>query len=249
MTVQALTERNMQNRKTNSRKFYELMTSDKIEFTVTLDEAKVYLIRDGNQTSHCYLKYGQGLPDSCLIKSKEGYPTGMMVVAGMTGRGPLPLLRIPNNAKINADNYVDYVLRPYFEKYLPDLYPGEMSKLLFHHDKASSHTSHLAAHYLEMMRSQHGLTFLSKEDIPVKGPDISPLDFYGFGFLKQKSKKCRATTLQGLWLHCKKVWSEVTPEICRDVFKSWKVRLRYVSRNNGGHIEHLKKIHRRSIKN
>ena len=68
-----------------------------------------------------------------------------------------------------------------------------MDKVFFHHDKASSHTSALTSTYLEEKKID--LSYLNKEDIPVKCPDGSPLDFFGFGFLKQKLEKRNARTL------------------------------------------------------
>ena len=117
---------------------------------------------------------------------------------GMTGRGVLPLIKLPKNAKITGDNYVKYILEPYFETYLPKLYPKDMQKLIFHHDMASSHTSNVTTEFLQKMKAKYGIDFLDKKDIPVKGPDISPLDFFGFGFLKQRAKQCSANTLEDL---------------------------------------------------
>ena len=104
-----------------------------------------------------------------------------MVVGEMTGRGVLPLLKLPPNVKINAQNHINFVLQPYFKKYLPKLYPNHMHKIFFPYDKASSHTANITSLYLEQQQRTYGFSFLSKKDIPVKCPDISPLDFYGFG--------------------------------------------------------------------
>jgi len=247
LKVHALTDGDRKNRKKNARKLYNKISMDRLEFLVTLDEAMMCLRTNNNKTEHCYLKPEQELPDNCLIESKESFPSKMMVVAGMTGRGVLPLLKIPGNSKVSAENYVKFILKPYFNIYLPALYPQDMNRILFHHDKASSHTANLTTEFLEEQERKHGITFLPKQDIPVKGPDISPLDFFGFGFLKQKQKRCRAKTLKGLWKFWKKTWSEVTPEKCLEVMGSWKLRLGHVYRRDGGHIEHTKKIHKRKL--
>ena len=82
----------MQNRKTNARKLYDVMTTDKIEYMVTLDEAIMYLVPESSKTDYCYLKRGEELPDNCIIASKETSPKSVMVVGGMSGRGTLPLI-------------------------------------------------------------------------------------------------------------------------------------------------------------
>ncbi|UYV75772.1 PRLHR [Cordylochernes scorpioides] len=56
-----------------------------------------------------------------------------------------------------------------------------MDKVFLHHDKASSHTSNKTQQFLQEMKDTLGLNFIRNSDIPVKSPDASPLDFYGFG--------------------------------------------------------------------
>ena len=247
LRVHYLSQDNKKNRKTNSRKLYERMSSKKMEFFVTVDEAQVFLVKENQVTKHCYLRRGQQLPDNCVISSKEGYPEHFMIVAGMTGRGPLPLIKIPQNVKISGEVYINYVLEPLFRKYLPKLYPNEMRKLIFHHDKASSHTCNLTTAYLKKLKSELKISFINKKDIPVKGADICPLDFFGFGYLKQKQNKCKAKTLTGVWKYFQRRWSLVTHETCMKVFQNWKARLHLVNQKNGEHTEHVKQIHKRKV--
>jgi hypothetical protein len=74
------------------------------------------------------------------------------------------------------------------------------------------------------------------------------MDFFGFGHLKQKLFKYCATTLDGVWKCAHWEWNNVTPEMCRKVYKSWKLRLRTISKKNGEHIESTKDIHKRRIR-
>jgi hypothetical protein len=81
----------------------------------------------------------------------------------------------------------------------------------------------------------------------VKSPDCSPLDFFGFEYLKQKLFHKKSKTENGLWKACQDVWSTITPEMAKLVFESWKRRCRSITKANGSHIEQTKKIHRRRI--
>ena len=81
--------------------------------------------------------------------------------------------------------------------HLPRLYPNEMDKVYFHQDKASSHTANLTTEYLVKMKSELGISFINKDEIPVKAPNRSPLDFFGFGYLKQRLSSRRDKTLDG----------------------------------------------------
>jgi len=53
LKVHSLTPKDKINRKPNSRKLLDLLTRDQLEFVVTLDEAKMYLVKDGGHTKHC----------------------------------------------------------------------------------------------------------------------------------------------------------------------------------------------------
>jgi len=183
--VHKLTAEHKKNRKTNCLKLYEnYLAGQRSEYAVTLDEALVYLEDSNRERRICYLKQGERVPESWVMEKDESFKKGFMVVSVITGRGTVPLFRVPSQVKINAQYYVDYVLKPLFTIHLPRLYPNEMNKVFFHHDKASSHTANLTTDYLEQLKSSMGISYLEKYDIPVKAPDASPLDFYGFGYLK-----------------------------------------------------------------
>ena len=171
-----------------------------------------------------------------------------MVVGALNGRGRPPLIQVPQNVKVNSNYYVEEVLKALLEFHVPKLYGEDTPKVFVHHDAASSHTSRATSLYAEDLRSRTGITIIPKGEIPVKSPDASPMDFYGFGMLKQALFKRRARTLPGLWKALKEEWSKVTPEMCVKVFESWKRRLREVSARSGEHVENTKKIHRRVIK-
>jgi len=81
----------------------------------------------------------------------------------------------------------------------------------------------------------------------VKSPDASPLDFFGFGYLKQQLYKSKVTTLDGIWKKSQEVWQQIDNEMIQKVFSSWKTRLRAITKNNGEQIEQLKTIHSRKI--
>ena len=55
--------------------------------------------------------------------------------------------------------------------------------MYFHHNKAFSYTANLTTEYLVKMKSGLGISFI-KNEIPVKTPDGSSLDFFGFAYLK-----------------------------------------------------------------
>ena len=170
-------------------------------------------------------------------------PSKIMVVTGITARGPLKLRIVPDKVKINTDYYIKHVMKKMIEEELLEMFADDIDKVFIHHDKAPSHTSKKMTEFADQMNDKYGITFIRKEDIPVKGADISPMDFSGFGYLKQAVKRSRVKTLSGLGKKLKEIWSKVTVEQCQNTFRSWKRRCVKVQRQNGAHIEHIQGIH------
>jgi hypothetical protein len=108
-----------------------------------------------------------------------------MIVGAISGRGVLPLIKVPPKAKVNADYYISYVLKPLLEIELPKLYPNDLHKVFLHHDKASSHTAIKTQEYLEDLKLRSGINYIKNSEIPIKSLDGSPLDFFGFVILNR----------------------------------------------------------------
>ncbi|UYV61883.1 IKK1 [Cordylochernes scorpioides] len=241
--VHKLTPFHMKNRATNARKLYEEhLAGSRSEYTATLDEAWMYVTYCNGIRKICYIKRGNQVPDNWVHQCSETFPKGFMVVGVMTGRGVLPLIKVPSKVKVNSEFYIECVLKPVIEQ-LKDLYPGEMDKVFLHHDKASSHTSNKTQQFLQEMKDTLGLNFMRNSDIPVKSPDASPLDFYGFGMLKQRLFNRRPKTEAGLWKAAQEEWSNVSLSKVKEVFAAWKVRCREIAKKKGKHREHMKKIY------
>ncbi|UYV61330.1 IKK1 [Cordylochernes scorpioides] len=159
--------------------YEEHLAGSRSEYTATLDEAWMFVTYCNGIRKICYIKRGNQVPDNWVHQCSETFLKGFMVVGVMTGRGVLPLIKVPSKVKVNSEFYIECVLKPVIEQ-LKDLYPGEMDKVFLHHDKASSHTSNKTQQFLQEMKDTLGLNFIRNSDIPVKSPDASPLDFYGF---------------------------------------------------------------------
>ena len=189
----------------------------------------------------CYLTKDEDIPDDWVFENGENCSKGFMVIEVMTGRGTVPLFRVPPKVKINSQYYVDYVLKPLFQDHLPRLYGKDINKVFFHHDKASSHTADHTMDYLRQMKEELGINYLEKQEIPVKSPDASPLDFFGFGYIKQKLYMSNASTLERFW-KLAQVRDGIELSMVQDVFASWKRRCRMVTARDSKHIENIKNI-------
>lgn len=183
--VHKLLPRHLKNRKTNCRKLYErVLAGQRSEFVVSLDEAMFGLHNCHGKRKICYVQKGQTIPRNWFV-DKDNFLETFMVVGAISGRGPLPLIRVPKKVKVNSQFYIDKVLKPLLETHLPSLYPNDLSSVTVHHDAAPSHTAKKTQAYARDLEHRLGIKILKNSEIPVKSPDVSPMDFFGFGYLKK----------------------------------------------------------------
>lgn len=244
--VHHLEPRDMKNRKTNSRKLYDVLRGERSKYVVSLDESRIYF-NSGAKGGDYYYVEPKKEGEKKVQDVKECYPKNFMIIGSMTENTTFPLMKVPTKVTVDAKYYIDHVLDPLIHKNLIRYFGKDIDKVVIHNDKAPSHSANLTRNYLMVMNQKYGIRFIEKEDIPVKGADISPLDFFGFGWIKQKLKYTRARTENGVWKSCRDIWNQVTPETCKRVFALWKRRCRAVFRNDGQHVEQTKQIHRRKI--
>lgn len=218
---------------------------DRLEYIVTLDESWLYL-KDCNQDRDiCYREKGRRVPEDWTIEHGDSFGDKIMVVAVLTGRGVGPLFHVPTNVKICGEFYRDHVLKELIETHLPKIYPGEMHKIWIHHDAASSHTGSFAQNYMEHVTATIGARVIANEHIPRKGCDCSPLDFFGFGYLKKALKHQRIVDVETLWRAAARAWSRIDAEVVERVYQAWIRRLKLIVEREGQYIENVKTLHSR----
>ena len=242
--VHVLNLQEKKNRMSTCNKLYKNhLAGDKCKWAVTIDESWIRLKYDGHTRSFCYVKCGEKVPEEWVKQTRTLWERKLMVIAVMTYYGTIPLFKVPEGKTMTAINYIKIVLRPLIEKYLIPLFGEDINKLFVHH-KSQVHTAGVTKEFMETMKEKYGITFIRKEDIPVKGADCAPLDFFGFGYLKGKVESSKATTLDGLWKKSCVVWSRISPETCGRVYQSWKKRCQMIHERNGSHVEQVKEIHK-----
>lgn len=144
---------------------------------------------------------------------------------------------------VTSEYYVKHVLNPLIHKNLIKAFGDNISKVFVHHDKSPVHVSKYTTDFMNSMTEKYGIRFIAKADIPVKGADCAPLDFFGFGYLKQQVEMCQVKDLDQLWKRCQRIWKGIRRETCADVYESWKIRCRKIWERHGSHVEQIKGIH------
>lgn len=238
-----LSDANKMSREENGGKLLKLLKK-KSEFLVTLDEANFRFIPGFGKNKVCYVKRGHQIPSEWVNDINENFPKSVMLVAAVCGRGTLFLKKVPKGTKINSENFCRSVMQPLVKVHLPKFYTkSEMKKIFVHFDAASSHTSQYTTHDLQLMSKKFGVMFIRKEDIPIKGADISPLDFWGFGYMKNEISKHKSKDLKNFYRKVREIWSAITPETVKKVYQEWMKRCESVVQKGGAHVEQVSYIH------
>ncbi|KMQ81781.1 transposase, partial [Lasius niger] len=180
--VHQLLPRHISERRTNSRKLYEnYLAGDRWKFVVTLDEAYVYLSDCNKPRAIYYRPKGEKNFQTWYLECKETFSKGFIIIAGYSYDGKLIIRRVHKNAKVNPAYYQTEVLTPIFRTEVPALYGRDKNRVWVHQDKASSHTSRSTLAFLENMEQETGVHVIPFNNIPVKSPDASPMDFCAIG--------------------------------------------------------------------
>ena len=70
-------------------------------------------------------------------------------------------------------------------------------------------------------------------------PDLSPPDFYLWGYLKDRVYQEKPRTLSQLKTKIRKEVKAIKPEVLKDVMNNFCVRLKKCKDLKGGHLEHV----------
>lgn len=131
---------------------------------------------------------------------------------------------------------IETFLRPKINQFVLD---HEEEEVWFQQDGATAHT---ARRSMEMLRELFpGRLVSSRGDIswPPRSPDLSPCDFFLWGYLKAEVYKHRPRTLQELKDVIRQEVAAIPREVTRRTMDNFRERLRECL-NNGGH--HLSDI-------
>jgi [histone H3]-lysine36 N-dimethyltransferase SETMAR len=240
--VHSLNEIQKRRRKTAARMLYELyLSGDKYKKVVTVDEAWVYMHNTGRRRSIYYALQDRS-DDKHWVRFREQNPKGFMIVAGVCFNGKLLLKKVEPKVKINSNYYSEKCL-PLIFKDIQKLYPkNQLKEVFFHQDLATSHFSRYTTRKLDQLKSETGINYIPRHHIPVKSPDISPMDFCVFGLVKRGLWRHKPKNLKGLWKALQIEWKRLPQEVIQRALESWKSRCRLVVKKCGEHIEHIRHL-------
>lgn len=114
------------------------------------------------------------------------------------------------------------------------------SAIIFQQDGHPAHTSVIARTILNKKFPNKWIGIHSNfQEWPPRSPDLTPLDFFLWGFLKDKIYQTLPLNREDLIDRIKTATLQISPQILRRVRESFVRRVVLCEEHDGGYFEHL----------
>lgn len=136
---------------------------------------------------------------------------------------------------INAVRYREQIL----EVFINQLEDEELQLGYFQHDGATAHTTQENLGYLQEFYGNRVISLHLNPEWPPRSPDLTPLDFSIFGWLKDNVYKQRLQDLEELMNAITNCCANVSEMMLQNIFENKKKRVALCLQQNGEHFQHL----------
>lgn len=139
---------------------------------------------------------------------------------------------------LTAERYL-HLLQNDLEYCLDNLPLAQVNSCWFQQDGAPAHNSRQVREYLSQRFPGKWIGTFSEVSWPARSPDLTPLDFFIWGFVKNRIYQYSFESEQQLRERVTAAFNSITPEMLRDVLSSTVKRSYLCLENNGNLFEHL----------
>ena len=201
------------------------------------DEAHFHLTGQVN-TQNCRI-WASSLPDTVLEEPLHSPKVTVWCAMSATGIiGPFFFEdRSGCVQTVNKERYVDMLER--FWKAVEEDSESEAGQIWFQQDGATPHTSKMALRWLEERLGERVISRGTDTPWPPHSPDLSPLYFYLWGFLKSRVYAGDPKTLVELKRAIRRAVHAIPPATCARVIGQMAKRVDVCLRRKGSHLENV----------
>lgn len=118
----------------------------------------------------------------------------------------------------------------------PELDDMDTNNMWFQQDGATCHT---AEDTLDILHNRfEGMVISRRGDVnwPPRSCDLTPLDFFLWGFLKSQVYADKPLNTAALKANITHAIGQIQPDLCARVMENWTFRMRATQRSRGGHL-------------
>lgn len=170
-----------------------------------------------------------------VIQSKDQYTFKVNVWCGIFNLRIVGPFFFRNN--LNSERYLEF-LQTDLSDFLDNLSLAERINLYFQQDGASIHSTNEVRRWLDQEFGNQWIGRFSENPWPARSPDLTPLDFFIWGYLKNSVYKHRpfrnVEHLENVIRNCA---FQINGEMLRNVNREMRSRTIVCMERNGGHTE------------
>ncbi|CAK1579985.1 unnamed protein product [Parnassius mnemosyne] len=170
------------------------------------------------------------------IHEKQMHPQRVTVWCGFWSGGVIGPYFFENEAEIAVTvNGIRY--RNMITDFLwPQLDGMDLDNMWFQQDGATCHTAHETIDLLQQRFPEHIISRNSDVNWPPRSCDLTPCDFFLWGFVKSRVYANKPETIPELKSEIQRVIGEIQPHLCAKVMENFMKRVMACHRSRGGHL-------------
>ncbi|XP_071576602.1 uncharacterized protein, partial [Temnothorax nylanderi] len=194
-----------------------------------------YFTRDGIFNSHNTHLWANENPNGYHIKSYQ-HRFSINLWAGILNTSIIGPFELP--ARLTGHIYTNFLQTDLLDL-IEKLPLDQRRQMFFQHDGAPAHASLRARRVLDASYPDRWIGRGGPVNWPARSPDLTPLDFFLWGTVKQYVYRERIDSREELEGRMIEAFATVTPEMMRNAQQSLIRRARLCIQCGGGHFEHL----------
>jgi len=136
---------------------------------------------------------------------------------------------------VNSERYIA-MLQNFFAPALQN-FDGFNQRWWFQQDGATCHTSNDSMSAVHAIFGQKVISRRGDINLPPRSPDLSPMDFFLWGYLKSKVFNSNPLSLAELKELIREEIQKISQNTCKAVNENFRSRLKQCQNNHGAHMD------------
>lgn len=133
---------------------------------------------------------------------------------------------------VNGERYRSMITNFFW----PEIENMDLDNMWFQQDDATCHTAHATMDVLHEQFPDMVISRGGDVNWPPRSCDLTPLDFFLWGFLKSQVYANKPQTTDALKVNIRHAIDQIQPDLCARVIENWTFRVRATKRSLGGHL-------------
>ncbi|GFV52404.1 DUF4817 domain-containing protein [Trichonephila clavipes] len=140
-----------------------------------------------------------------------------------------------HNVTVNGDRYRAMITN----FFIPELNNHDVQELWFQQDGATCHTARATIDLLKDTFGNHLISRFGPVNWPPRSCDLTPLDYFLWGYVKSLVYADKPQTLDHLEDNIRRVIADIRPQMLEKVIENWTSRLDFIRASRGNPIPEI----------